>query len=175
MWELVKYTYLSKLRGENRMSVMKFILKRKIAVGLMVVFIFMVGIFSLSKLDQELMPPISFDMTIVQVDAGEMPVLDVEDKVTKPIEQILSGMDGVESHSSATYIGKSSITVMIEEGRGDEVHKNIEAAVKPFQSQVPGVNYINSFQMTTSQEYEFYMDISGGNMEEITQFAKNVV
>lgn len=157
------------------MSMMEFILKRKIAVGLLVVFVFMIGLYSLNKLDQELMPPISFDMTIVQVDAGEMPVLDVEDKVTKPIEQILSGLDGVDSHSSATYTGKSSITVMIEEGRGDEVHKNIEAAVAPLSSQIPGVQYINSFQISMSQEYEFYMNISEGNMEEITVFAKNVI
>ncbi|WP_339145986.1 MULTISPECIES: efflux RND transporter permease subunit [unclassified Sutcliffiella] len=157
------------------MSMMEFILKRKIAVGLLVVFVFMIGLYSLNKLDQELLPPISFDMTIVQVDAGEMPVLDVEDKITKPIEQILSGLDGVDSHSSASYTGKSSITVMIEEGRGDEVHKNIEAAVAPLSTQLPGIQYINSFQMTTSQEYEFYMDISNGNMEEITAFAKNVV
>ncbi|KMJ59429.1 acriflavin resistance protein [Bacillus sp. LL01] len=157
------------------MSIMEFILKRKIAVGLLVVFVFMIGLYSLNKLDQELMPPISFDMTIVQVDAGQMPVLDVEEKITKPIEQILSGMDGVDSHSSATYTGKSSITVMIEEGRGDEVHKNIESAVGPLSSQIPGVQYINSFQMTTSQEYEFYMDISTGSMEDITAFAKNVV
>ncbi|UAL49310.1 efflux RND transporter permease subunit [Sutcliffiella horikoshii] len=157
------------------MSMMEFILKRKIAVGLLVVFVFMIGFYSLNKLDQELMPPISFDMTIVQVDAGQMPVLDVEDKVTKPIEQILSGMDGVDSHTSATYVGKSSITVMIEEGRGDEVHKNIEAAVAPLSTQIPGVQYINSFQMTTSQEYEFYMDIFNGNMEDISAFARNVV
>lgn len=157
------------------MSMMEFILRRKIAVGLLVVFVFMIGLYSLNKLDQELMPPISFDMTIVQVDAGEMPVLDVENKITKPIEQILSGLDGVDSHSSATYTGKSSITVMIEEGRGDEVHKNIEASVAPLSNQIPGIQYINSFQMTTSQEYEFYMDISNGNMEEITAFAKNVV
>jgi HAE1 family hydrophobic/amphiphilic exporter-1 len=168
-------SYFSKLRGEHTMSMMEFILKRKIAVGLLVVFVFMIGLYSLNKLDQELLPPISFDMTIVQVDAGEMPVLDVEDKITKPIEQILSGLDGVDSHSSASYTGKSSITVMIEEGRGDEVHKNIEAAVAPLSTQLPGIQYINSFQMTTSQEYEFYMDISNGNMEEITAFAKNVV
>ncbi|MCM3616113.1 efflux RND transporter permease subunit [Sutcliffiella horikoshii] len=157
------------------MSMMENILKRKIAVGLMVIFVFMIGLYSLSKLDQELMPPISFDMTIVQIDAGEMPVLDVEEKITKPIEQILSGMEGVDSHSSASYTGKASITVTIEEGRGDEIHKNIESAIAPLSNQIPGIQYINSFQVTTSQDYEFYMDISNGNMEKITAFAKNVV
>ncbi|QFT89021.1 Swarming motility protein SwrC [Bacillus sp. THAF10] len=157
------------------MSFLNGILKRKIAVGLMVVFVFVIGLYALLKIDQELMPPIAFDMTIIQIDAGEMPVLDVEEKITKPIEQILSGLDGVESHSSASYIGKSSITVMIEEGRGDEVHKAIDAAVSPLQSQINGVQYINSFQLTTAQEYEFYMDLSSDNMQEITDFAKNVV
>ncbi len=121
------------------------------------------------------MPPISFDMTVVQVDAGEMSVLDVENNVTEQIEQTLNGIDGVESHSSATYIGRSSITVFIEEGRGEEVHKNIEAAVLPLQAQLPGVQNIGTFQMSTNQPFEFFMEISNGKMEDITSFAQNIV
>ncbi|WP_223702500.1 efflux RND transporter permease subunit [Sutcliffiella deserti] len=157
------------------MSLLEFILRRKIAVGLLVVFVFIIGFYSLNKLDQELMPPISFDMTVVQVDAGEMSVLDVENNVTEQIEQTLNGIDGVESHSSATYIGRSSITVFIEEGRGEEVHKNIEAAVLPLQAQLPGVQNIGTFQMSTNQPFEFFMEISNGKMEDITSFAQNIV
>ena len=157
------------------MSILKFILKRKIAVGLMVVFVLMIGLYSMNKLDQELMPPISFDMTIVQVDAGEMAVLDVEDKITKPIEQILTGIEGVESHSSQSHIGSASITVMVEEGRGDEIHKNIEAAVLPLKSQIPGIQNIGTFQLSMNQPFEFFMELSNGDMVEITSFAKNVV
>ncbi|CAG9621897.1 efflux RND transporter permease subunit [Sutcliffiella rhizosphaerae] len=157
------------------MKLIEFILKKKLAMGLMVVFLFVIGFYGLTKLDQELFPPIAFDMTVVQVEAGEMPVLDVEEKITKPIEQILDGMEGVDSHASSSYIGRSSVTVWIEEGRGDEVHKAIDAAVMPLQSQINGVNFIHSVQITTAQDYDFFMDVSGGSMQQITDFAINVI
>ncbi|OLO39346.1 acriflavin resistance protein [Alkalihalophilus pseudofirmus] len=157
------------------MSFLQFLLKRKIVVGLMVVLIFFMGIYSVTKLNKELFPPVSFDMALVQVQAGELSVLDVEQQVTNPIEQVLSGIDGVESYESSSYIGQSSITIFIEEGRGDEVFKDVEAAVLPLQSQLSAVHQINAFQLSTNQPFDFFMAISNGNMDDMTQFANHVV
>ncbi|MCL7745689.1 efflux RND transporter permease subunit [Halalkalibacter alkaliphilus] len=157
------------------MSFIKFLLDRKIVVGLMVVFIFFIGLFSVTKLDRELFPPISFDMALIQVDAGELATMDVEQQVTEPMEQVLSTVDGVESYESSSYIGQSAITVYIEEGRGDEVFKDIEAQMASLQTQLPAIHQLETFQFSTEQPFDFFMSISNGSMEEMTEFAKNVV
>ncbi|GAE25474.1 hypothetical protein JCM9140_1472 [Halalkalibacter wakoensis JCM 9140] len=64
------------------------------------------------------MPPITFDGAVIQVDAVQMTTLDVEQRVTEPVEQVLLGMDGVESFHSTSTLGNSSLTIEIEEGRG---------------------------------------------------------
>ncbi|KHF41726.1 efflux RND transporter permease subunit [Halalkalibacter okhensis] len=157
------------------MSLIKFLLDRKIFVGLMVVFIFFIGFFSVTKLDQELFPPISFDMALIHVDAGELATLDVEQQVTEPIEQVLSNIDGVDSYESSSYIGQSAITVFIEEGRGDEVFKVIESQTLPLQAQLPAVNHLEALQYSTEQPFDFFMSISNGSIEKMSQFAKEVV
>ncbi|WP_078552425.1 efflux RND transporter permease subunit [Bacillus alkalicellulosilyticus] len=157
------------------MSILKFLLKRKLLVGLVVVLIFIIGLYATTQLDQELMPPVTFDGAVVEVDAGDMATLDVEERVTKPIEQVLQNIDGVTSVQSISSIGNSSMTIEMEEGRGDEVFKDVESSVKGLESQLPGVKSIMAFQYSMSGGYEFFMDISNGSQEEMSAFARDVV
>ncbi len=157
------------------MSLLSKLVQRKIVIGLMVVFVFIVGLYSMNKLDKELMPSIDFNMAMVTANAGDMPVLDVEERVTKPIEQLLESTDGVESFQSSSAVGSSSVFVEIEEGRTDEVTREIEAGMGSIESETAGVNFIQVFPMSTDQDYEFYMEVSGGTLEEMTEFARNVV
>ncbi|WP_026688809.1 efflux RND transporter permease subunit [Alteribacter aurantiacus] len=157
------------------MGLLQRLLERKIVIGLMVVLVFMVGLYSINKLDRELIPSIDFDMAMISASAGDMPVLDVEERLTKPIEQVLSGTDGVESFQSSSSVGSSSFFVEIEEGRMKEVTRDLEANLSSLESQISGVNVIQVFPMSTDQGFEFYMEISGGSMEEMSEFARGVV
>ncbi|PYZ99073.1 acriflavin resistance protein [Alteribacter lacisalsi] len=157
------------------MGILMKLVERKILIGLMVTLVVVFGVYGLTKLDRELLPQIDFDYAVISASAGDMGVLDVEERVTAPIEQILAGTDGVEGYQSTTTTGNSSIFVEIEEGRMREVKNELESSIAPLESSVSGLNFVHVMALSTNQDAEFYMEVSGGDLEEMTAFARDVV
>ncbi|WLR54207.1 efflux RND transporter permease subunit [Mesobacillus subterraneus] len=157
------------------MSLLKFIVKRKILVSLMVVLVLLIGSFSVLKLDKELFPSIKMDGAYVEIYAGEMPAIEVERTITSPLEKKILGIEGVEEVLSTSNIGKSSMQLTIERGRGEEVFKEVESVVNSTTSDMSGVKDVMTGQFGTSQAYDFFMDVSGSDMEKMTAFAKNIL
>ncbi|TMW69890.1 efflux RND transporter permease subunit [Alteribacter natronophilus] len=157
------------------MGVLMKLVERKILIGLMVTMVVVFGFYGLSKLDRELMPQIDFNYAVISANAGDMSVLDVEERVTAPIEQILAGTDGVEGYQSSTTAGNSSIFIEIEEGRTQEVTRELEGRVAALESSVSGLNFVHVMALSTNQDAEFFMEVSGGDLAEMTDFARNVV
>ncbi len=129
----------------------------------------------MTKLDRELMPPVDFDAAYVSVNAGGMAAIEVERTITTPIERSILGIDGVDEIYSTSNIGQSSIQIMIEKGRGEEVSREVQLAVNAVTSNVSAVTEVIADQMSLSQNYEFYMDISNGDMDDVTAFAKDIL
>lgn len=163
------------LKASGGIALLQFIVKRKILVSLVTVLVLIVGGYSLLKLDKELMPAIEFDGAYVDVSAGELSAIEVERTITNPLEQRIQGIDGVEDTSSTTSVGRSSINITIETGRGDEVAKEIETVAQSTTADISAVTDVVTDQYGTSQAYEFYMDVSSGDMNEITAFAEDVL
>jgi multidrug efflux pump subunit AcrB len=157
------------------MNWLNFIVKRKILVGLMVVFVLILGCYSILKLDKELFPSLEFDGAFIEISAGELAAIEVERTITTPLENQIQSIEGVEAVSSTTNIGRSSIQITFERGRGDELFKEVESIVNSATSNMPSVKEVFAGQAGTSSSYEFFMDISGGTMEEMSAFAKDVI
>ncbi|WP_044747127.1 efflux RND transporter permease subunit [Bacillus alveayuensis] len=157
------------------MNLLKFIVKRKILVSLVTVLVLMVGSYSIIKLDKELLPSIEFDGAFVEVYAGEMPAIEVERNITTPLEKKILAIDGVEEVHTKTNIGRSSFQISFERGRGDELVKEVESVVHSSTGEISEVKDVYVGQYGTDQKYEFFMDVSGGDMKEMTHFAKNVL
>ncbi len=119
------------------------------------------------------MPPVTFDGAMILVDAGDVGALDVEQRITEPIEQMLQGIDGVVSYQSTSSIGNSSLSIEIAEGQGDDVFKEIEASLNELQ--LSGVKDVSTFQYSLDNNYEFFMDISEGSKEEMTSFGTDIL
>ncbi|KMY52985.1 acriflavin resistance protein [Bacillus sp. FJAT-27231] len=157
------------------MDLIKFIVQRKILIGLLTVLIAIIGGYSVLKLDKELLPSIGMDGAYVEINAGELSAIEVERTITNPLEQKLEAIDGIEKTQSTTNIGRSSVQITFERGRGKELYKEVESIANSLKSDVPGITDISSGQYGTSQNYEFFMDVSGGNMKEMSAFAKDVL
>lgn len=153
----------------------KFILNRKILVGLGTILILILGIYSLTKLDEELMPEVSFDGAFITVAAGDMAAIEVERNITEPLEQSILGIDGVEDVFSTTTVGQSNMQVVIERDRGEDVTKEIQTIANSVTADVPEVTEVLAEQASMSASYEFFMDMSNGDMDEITTFAEEVL
>lgn len=157
------------------MNFLKFVVQRKILIGLMTVLVLAIGGFSILKLDKELMPSIKFDGAYIEINAGDMPAIEVERNVTSPLEKQIRSIEGVEETTSTTTIGRADIQVTFERGRGDELFKEVESTLNQLTPTISGIKDVVAGQIGTSSSYEFFMDISGGNMEEMTTFAKDVL
>ncbi|MHA7136878.1 efflux RND transporter permease subunit [Rossellomorea arthrocnemi] len=157
------------------MSLLRFIVSRKILVGLMVLLVLVIGAYSVFKLDKELLPAIQFDGAYIEINAGDMPAIEVERTITNPLEQQINGIEGVEGIESTTYIGKSSIMITFERGRGDELSKEVEAITNAAAADNPNIKEVMAAQTGLSQSYEFYMDVSGDDMGKITAFSQDIL
>lgn len=161
--------------GTGGKKLLKLILKRKILVSLVAVLVLILGIFSVTKLDKELMPEVEFDGAYINVNAGDMSAIEVERSITTPLEQSVQGIDGVEEIISTTTTGQSKLQISIEKGRGEEVSKEIQIVANSVTSEISGVTEVIADQMSMSSSYEFYMDISNGEMDDMTSFAENIL
>lgn len=169
VWNLEK-----KLEG-TKLSWLKLLLKRKITVTLMVILIFLIGTYASTKMDRELLPSVSFDGAAIYVSAGDMSAVDVEREISIPLEQMLLNLNDVKTIDSSTTVGSSTIMVIADDGRGEDVYKEIETLVNGVEHRLNGVDHLHTFQFSTDQPYEFYMDITNGSFEDMSTFALDVV
>ncbi|WP_173917193.1 efflux RND transporter permease subunit [Halobacillus sp. Marseille-Q1614] len=157
------------------MNLLRFIVQRKILVGLMVVLVLMVGGYSLLKLDKELLPSVTMDGGYIEVLAGDTAAIEVERSITDPLEQQLQGIEGVEEITSTTNMGRSSFQLTFKEGEGDEVYKEVESLVNAAALENSAIKEVEAGQYGTTTGYEFFMDVSGEDMKQVTTFAEDVL
>ncbi|MFS0690887.1 efflux RND transporter permease subunit [Sporosarcina sp. 179-K 8C2 HS] len=157
------------------MKVLEFIVKKKVLVGLLTVLIVALGSFAVVKLDKEIMPSVGMDGAIVYIDAGDMAAIDVERLITSPLEQKLAGIEGVEEVRSRTTVGGSSLDITIARGQSEKVMKEVDKAVNETKAERPEIREAVASQYGVQQGYEFFMDLSGDDLQAMTTFAKDVL
>ena len=99
------------------MDISKTAVQRPIAISMIFVAILLIGIISLTKLPVELMPSIGQKkITIITRVRGGMPPTEVEELVTRPIEDVVSIVSGVEEILSKSEKGESQVVIRFETG-----------------------------------------------------------
>ncbi|WP_275004351.1 efflux RND transporter permease subunit [Promicromonospora iranensis] len=109
-------------------------LANRALVALATIAVFVVGIFSMGQLRQELIPSMSVPMVAVTAaDPGTSPEI-VAERVTDPIESAVQSVDGVTGVTSTVSTGVSMTTVELEYGTDvDAVEQEITSAVNGLQ------------------------------------------
>ncbi len=166
---------IKKILKMGCMAVLRFLLKRKIIVGLFITLILGLGFYGVTNLDKELFPSVTFNQTLIVIETEEMPTEDVEQLVTIPVEHILESTKGVDSYESTTSTNDTFFIVELESDNSDEVTKEIESEINGLTNELYGVKNITVMQASTEGQYEFFMDISGGTLQEMSDFALDVV
>ncbi|MEV0951292.1 efflux RND transporter permease subunit [Promicromonospora sp. NPDC050249] len=105
-------------------------LANRALVALATIAVFLVGIYSMGQLRQELIPSMNVPMVAVTAaDPGTSPEI-VADRVTEPIETAVRTIDGVTGVTSTVSTGVSMTTVELEYGTDvDAVEQEITSAV----------------------------------------------
>lgn len=111
-------------------NIINFTLKNKLAVWLITIIVVVAGLYSGLKMKLESIPDISIPvMSITTVYPGATPD-EVNEKVTKPIEQAVSNLNLVKVVSSTSYQNASSVQIEYEyEKDMDEAKNEVEEAL----------------------------------------------
>lgn len=157
------------------MRILEYIVRKKVLVGLLSVLIIALGGLAVLQLDKEIMPSIGMDGAYVTVDAGELSAIDVERTITTPLEQKIQAIEGVQEIQSKTQRGVSTLQITFDRGQGEELSKEVHQVVTELKAAHPEIKEISSSQYGVNQGYEFYMDVTGGDMNSMSDFAKEVL
>ncbi|MFC6153626.1 efflux RND transporter permease subunit [Nocardioides yefusunii] len=113
-----------------------FSLRNRAFVALTTVIVAVFGVISVGSLKLELIPNLQFPMVgVVAPYAGASPEA-VEQQVTIPVEDALAGVDGLESVSSTSASGASTVLLTMEYGT------DLDRAVQQVESELIGLRTI---------------------------------
>ncbi|WP_289891409.1 efflux RND transporter permease subunit [Virgibacillus pantothenticus] len=157
------------------MKLLKYIIKRKVFISLLVILIIFLGSYAFLNLDRELTPVVDLNGASIEVDAGDLTVADVKSNITTPLEQELQKIDGVNKIESTTYFGGSSIQASFEDGYDKDLGRELETIVQSFKNNSSVIKKVDVSRNGSGTKYGFILDISGGDMSEMTEFASSVL
>tara|TARA_Y100000385_G_scaffold75583_2_gene76495 strand:+ start:2541 stop:5648 length:3108 start_codon:yes stop_codon:yes gene_type:complete len=88
--------------------------------------ILLIGIYSLKHIKSEARPPVDFATAVILTDYAGASAVDIEAKITKPIEDEISTISDVKDIKSVSQPGKSTITVRLDiDKRGLDTDKTM--------------------------------------------------
>lgn len=157
------------------MKILQTLINRRIIIVLLCAFIVITGAYSFTKLDVELLPDISFRTAVIEIQAGELSSEDVEEYITTPIEQRISSINEIESYESVSTIGYSSIAVTFENDDFEDAFNEMESIVNGMYAELPGVTSREIYKMGMGSDYDYFLDVHGGDMNEMSAFVDNIV
>ncbi len=112
-------------------KIIQYFVKRHFLTNLILLVVFVGGIFAWQNTNKEELPDITFDTVRVYVRYAGAPAEDVEYFVTKPIEEAVRGLDGVGRVTSTSSVGQSDVRIELEQNYPDidEAITEIRSAV----------------------------------------------
>ncbi|MCF7801612.1 MAG: efflux RND transporter permease subunit [Candidatus Marinimicrobia bacterium] len=106
------------------MSIARGPINRPILTAIIFLIIILLGTVSLSRLSIDLMPEISYPTISVITGYGNVGPQEIEESVTRPIEEALAAVQGVEEINSTSSEGRSLVRVSFDWGTDLDVAAN---------------------------------------------------
>src|SRR5580765_5094723 len=98
------------------MSIPAIAIKRPVTMFMISSVIILLGVISLTKLPVDLLPDVSYPTVTVRVTYANVGPLEMEQIVTRPIEQAVSAVAGLEQVNSTSQEGSSNIRLSFSWG-----------------------------------------------------------
>ena len=119
-------------------SLAKMSLANRALIALITVFALVFGVITLGSLKQELIPSIEFpQITVVSALPGASPAV-IDKQVSEPLEAALNAVEGLESSTSTSRSGVSTINLAFEYGTNlDRARNQIDRAISNVSQRLP--------------------------------------
>ena len=98
------------------MSLPRLAVRRPVTMSMMSISIVLIGIVALSRLPVDLMPDVTFPSLTVTVSYPDVGPLEMEELVTRPLEQTVAAIAGLEEVVSTSQEGQSQLRLNFDWG-----------------------------------------------------------
>ncbi|MDX1638559.1 MAG: efflux RND transporter permease subunit, partial [Balneolaceae bacterium] len=146
------------------MPLTKTAVDRPIATTMVFLIIIVLGVISFRYLPVDLLPPIEYPQLTVSTDYANVGPEEMEKIITKPIENAIAGIPGVERVRSSSEEGESRVTLEFAQGVDVDVAANdVRAALDRLRDELPPE--VESPQIWKFDPNNFPIVIVGANSE----------
>jgi HAE1 family hydrophobic/amphiphilic exporter-1 len=112
------------MAGGTSMNLARLSVPRPVFTSMVVLIVVILGVVSLQRLPVDLMPDITYPRLNILTTYGNASPLEMEELVTRPIEQAMSAVPGVVEVSSSSSEGRSNVGVLFTWGTDLDVASN---------------------------------------------------
>ncbi|WP_413200398.1 efflux RND transporter permease subunit, partial [Nostoc piscinale] len=134
------------------------------------------GLLAFSSLKYALFPDITFPVVVVNATAPLTTAIDTEAKLTKPIEERLRSVEGLDDLRSSAYPGQTAVSLAFAVGTDlEKSTNNVEVALKQL-SLPQGANYkIIPLNLNESAAVSYTIESASQNLTELTKVAQDKI
>ncbi|MEH1871691.1 efflux RND transporter permease subunit [Nostoc sp.] len=134
------------------------------------------GVLAFSSLKYALFPDITFPVVVVNATAPLTTALDTEAKLTKPLEERLHSLKGLEKIRSSTYPSQTAVSLAFAVGTNLETStKQVETALKQLTLPQGGTSKIIPLNLNESAAISYAIESSTRNLTDLTKLAKDEI
>ncbi|QLE50072.1 efflux RND transporter permease subunit [Nostoc sp. C057] len=134
------------------------------------------GILAFSSLKYALFPDITFPVVVVNATAPLTTALDTEAKLTKPLEERLRSLEGLENIRSSTYPSQTAVSLSFAVGTNLETStKKVETALKQLTLPQGATSKIIPLNLNESAAISYAIESPTRNLTDLTKLAKDEI
>ena len=157
------------------MGITRLVLKRPVTVFMALLCLIVFGISSVFNADLEQMPDTDQPMMIVMANYSGTSPEDMDELVTKPIEDQVSTLEGVKSMTSNTSEGRSMIMLEYEyETDMDEAYENLKQGLDRIRS-LPDDVEPSVMRMNNNANANIMLSVAHHSQENLYDYVDQVV
>ncbi|MEH2235037.1 efflux RND transporter permease subunit [Nostoc sp.] len=134
------------------------------------------GVLAFSSLKYALFPDITFPVVVVNATAPLTTALDTEAKLTKPLEERLRSLEGLEDIRSSTYPGQTAVSLSFAVGTNLETStKKVETALKQLTLPQGATDKIIPLNLNESAAISYAIESPTRNLKDLTKLAQDEI
>ncbi len=134
------------------------------------------GVLAFSSLKYALFPDITFPVVVVNATAPLTNALDTEAKLTKPLEERLRSLEGLENIRSSTYPGQTAVSLAFAVGTNLETStKEVETTLKQLTLPQGATSKIIPLNLNESAAISYAIESPSKNLTDLTKLAQDEI
>ncbi|MDF5729038.1 MAG: efflux RND transporter permease subunit [Rhizonema sp. PD38] len=134
------------------------------------------GIFAFSSLKYALFPDITYPVVVVNASAPFTTAVETETKLTKPLEQRLRSLEGLDEINSSTYPGETAVSVSFAVGTNlEESTRKVQTSLKQVTLTKGATFKIIPLNLNESAAISYAIESPKQSLTQLTKLAKDKI